>query len=162
MKKIILIITFIYFALFKAYSQNIDDKNYYIYNLIKYSYFEKQQSEYIMFIYDDEEFTKSLNIYFKDKKMNNKTITISNITNLDNNIKCNILFISDKKSEDLFLFKNTNDMLIITNHKNMLKYGSCINLYYKDNKLQFSISVDNLHKNNIRIDKLLINLSKRE
>lgn len=172
MKYILYILTI--FFTFNAKSQAFTEyelKAAYILNFLKFidypsSSFQALSDTIYIGVYNGIEFYNSLSEVSKNRTINNKTIKIININNINEEYvkKFHIIFIAyenkNKLLQTIEYFNNTHVLLIGNNIKNFCELGGVINFTPQYHTKRFEINVTSAQRKNITISSKLLKLAK--
>jgi uncharacterized protein DUF4154 len=103
-----------------------------------------------------------LNKMAQVKKVGERAIKVNKIMSLDALKKCNILFVSAKKSlqlNEILTKVNGQSILVITEEPGMGAKGSNINFIMKDGKLAFELNQSAFGKQNLKVSTELTRLA---
>lgn len=163
MKKFILLIIIV-FSILHANAQSYNLHPLYIYSFTRYVQWPESSSggDFEITVLGDSPIVEELNKMALVKKVGERSIKITKINSLDALKKCNILFVSAKKSIQLneALTKvNGQSVLVITEEPGLGAKGSNINFVMKDGKLAFELNQSAFIKQNLKVSTELTRLA---
>ena len=105
---------------------------------------------------------EKLMMILKGKKLYNRSIEVKEIKSIENIAGCQILYITKKESEKLKQVLDNysqNEMLIVTEDKNMAVKGAGINIIEKDQKMRFEMNNTAIKKEGLKVASQLYELA---
>lgn len=163
MKKIILLIIIV-FSLLHAKAQSYNLHPLYIYSFTRYVQWPDAYNtgDFEITVLGESPITEELNKMAQVKKVGERNIKVNKILSLDALKKCNILFVSAKKSlqlNEVLAKVNGQPILVITEEPGMGAKGSNINFIIKDGKLAFELNQSAFSKQNLKVSTELTRLA---
>ena len=163
MKKIILLIIIV-FSLLEAKAQSYNLHPLYIYSFTRYVQWPEAYNggDFEITVFGESPIIDELNKMAQVKKVGERAIKVNKILTLDALKKCNILFVSAKKSlqlNDILAKVNGQSILIITEEPGLGAKGSNINFIMKDGKLAFELNQSAFNKQNLKVSTELTRLA---
>ena len=148
----------------------IDDKDettvkaLFVYNFTKYIEWPEQNisQQFRIGILGESAINDKLSMILKGKKIYNRTVEIKEIKSLDEIGGCQILYITKNTSEKLKQVLDRysqNEMLIVTEEKNMAVKGAGINIIEKDQKIRFEMNNTAIKKAGLKVANQLYELA---
>lgn len=141
-------------------------KSIYIYNFTKYIEWPENYKEgtfVIGFIGSNSPLLTELTKMAASKKVGNQSIAINNISSVDDNTKCNIIFIHSDNSGQLaevITKSKGKSTLIVTEKPGLAEKGSAINFIIEDNKQKIELNKANIEKYKLKVASTLVSMSK--
>jgi len=134
-----------------------------IYRFTKYidwSY-SKKSGDFTIGIVGDEPFYDVLEHFVENKTVDDRRIVVKNSSTEVDFLNCDILFISEEKSNRLkSIAAITKDVsvLIVTESSGLASKGSCINFSVVNDHLKLEINKNNIEQRNLNIATELLSL----
>lgn len=119
-------------------------------------------SRFLICVTGKSEIKEKLQSTLKGRRILDKPVEIKEISRPEEADGAQIVYISKGRGENAQLFIDdlyNKSVLIITEEKNMIQKGSCINLIQKDGKLRFELSETNLRNKGLRVSNQLSGLA---
>ncbi len=166
MRRILILMGFLVVGSFSTFSQTELGKAqaFFIYNfsrLIKWPA-NYSQGDFVVGIYGNSATYQDLLTLAKDKMVGSQKFVVKRFTSLDDIVDCHILFIaSDKKSSINSVLAKVKDKhtLIISEANGLNDLGSAIDFLIVDNKLRFTMNVQNAEKYDLIVSNSLKNMA---
>lgn len=120
-------------------------------------------NEFVITVLGQNPFGDLLEEVYKDKKIKEKKVVVNNIGSIAELKKCDILFISKMKLNDLkkvLSYVDKSPVLTISDTDGFAEAGCFINLYEFENKLRFEINQKSMQSMGFKIDYRLLRVSK--
>lgn len=138
-----------------ANGQNYDKYTIYIYSFTRYIQWpdSHNQGDFEILVLGDSPIIEKLKAMANHKKIGDRSITVTKISNISEIKKCNMLFLPADKStmlNDVLRKADAQGMLIITEQSGLGSQGSCINFTTKDGKLVFELNKIAITKQNLK------------
>ncbi len=154
MKKALFLVIFSLVS-FLASSQNYDQYTIYIYSFTRYIQWPEShnQGDFEILVLGDSPLIEKLKAMANHKKIGDRAITVTRISEISQIKKCNMLFLPTDKSamlNDVLRKTDALAMLIITEQAGLGSQGSCINFTTKDGKLAFELNKIAIAKQNLK------------
>jgi len=133
----------------------------FVYNFTKYIDWPPKQGNFIISVLGTDPIAGELKGIASKKKVGQTSIEVKNIRTIGDIGNCNILYVSDSKSDALpqvLLQAKENNILVITENKDACKSGSCINFVSSGGKITYEISKKNIETNGLKVSGDLIQL----
>jgi len=148
------------FVKFGSVDMNSKIKAVFIYNFTKYIEWPKayRQGNFVIGMMGDSPLYEELIKMAKVKKVANQSLQILKFNDVEEIKKCQILFISKTKSEELrSVIKKvkTNSTLIVTENEGLVDEGAGINFVVKDNRQKFELNKANVESHKLKISSTL-------
>jgi len=161
-KGILIFLVLIGFHLTNAQSYNLHPL--YIYSFTRYVQWPDAyaQGDFEIMVLGDSPLIDELNKMAQVKKVGDRPIKVTKISNLAGFKKCNILFLPSRKSGELpdVLAKIANQpTLLITEDPGLGVKGSNINFVLKDGKLAFELNQSSFNKQGLKVSNELTRLA---
>jgi hypothetical protein len=119
-------------------------------------------NRFVICVTGKSEIKEKLQATLKGRRILDKTVEIKEISKPEEAEGAQILYISKGRMETAQPFIDdlcNKPVVIITEDRNMIQKGSCINLIQKDGKLRFELSETNLRNKGIRVSNQLSGLA---
>jgi hypothetical protein len=147
-----------------ANAQNYKLHSVFIFSFARYVIWPEgyNQGDFEILVMGDSPIVGALEEMAKAKKVGERTIKVTKITNPSEIRKCNILFIPSSKSSQLndVMSKVSNQsILVITEEPGLGAKGSVINFIMKEGKLAFELNQSAVAKQNFKIANELSRLA---
>ena len=147
-----------------------DDQNEYtvkalfIYNFTKYVEWPEQNisPQFKIGVLGESPIVEKLTLILKGKKIYNRTIEVNEIKNIDEAADCQIIFISKNASDKLKPYLDRfsqNEILIVTEDRNMAEKGAGINIIEKDQRMKFEMNDTAIKKAGLKVANQLYELA---
>jgi hypothetical protein len=166
MKKLIVIIGLFTLTLsVQAQSENYKFKCLFINNFIKNIKWPDSEAnmDFMIGVLEDDVAYKEVEEFFRNRTINNRTIKITRITNINNFSYCHVLFIPNNSKASLnTILTKTNEIscLLITEKEGWAKKGSMINFVSMDDGgLKYELNYAATEKHNIKVPNSIVSLS---
>jgi hypothetical protein len=118
---------------------------------------------FVLGIVGDNPFGTVLDKLYATQKIKNKKVQILYISNLNDILKCNIIFISKSKANDLLkilLLTKNQPILTVSDTNGFAENGVLINFFFEENKIRFEINETAVKNSELSISYLLYNVAK--
>jgi len=172
-KRIYIVILFVVILLSSFYTVQKNDveeyvaKAAFIYNFTKFVEWnnDANSESFVIGVVGESPIYSALTNIASTKKINNKKIEVVKCKTTDvENCHCQILFVPEnigtKEFKDFLSALSTKNVLVITEHKGYLDYGSAINFLIVDNHIKFEINLTSLNKCNLKASAQLLKLAQ--
>jgi hypothetical protein len=119
-------------------------------------------SDFVITVLGQNIFGTTLEELYKDKKIKDRKVTVNYLTANQNPGKCDILFISKMKINDLkqvLTYLKGMPVLIVSDTEGFAEAGCFINMYEFENKLRFEINQKEMQDAGFKIDYRLLRVS---
>jgi hypothetical protein len=160
MKRLLILMFFIFTISFPGFSQITNAQAMFLYNfsrLIKWPE-TNSQSDFVFGVFGNQEVYNSLVTITSGKKVGTQPIVVKLFNNPKEITSCHVIFISNNKldqfNEVLGRMQNKSS-LIVTEKQGMISSGSTIDFVVADNKLRYMVSEENARKNNLVLSRNL-------
>ena len=131
-----------------TYSQQSKFKALILYNFTKYIEWPNiKANEFVISVLDNKELSEELRSIAKVKGVGANKLVIKDISNLDEAGNCQIVYIPQKRINDLVKCiskSHDQNVLIVTEVENGCQKGAGINIIAEGGKLNFEIKKDNI------------------
>jgi hypothetical protein len=160
MKRLVLLILFIFAASFSGFSQISNAQAMFLYNfsrLIKWPE-SGTQTEFVFGVLGNQEVYNNLVTITNGKKVGTQSIVVKYFKDSREITACQVIFVANNKlaqfNEVLGKVQNKSS-LIVTEKQGMISSGSTIDFVVADNKLRYMVSEENARKNNLVLSRNL-------
>ena len=138
-----------------ANGQNYKQYTIFIYSFTRYIQWPEayNQGEFEILVMGDSPLVEELKALAQSKKIGERSIKVTKISNASEIKKCNMLFVPVERSDKLkeVLQKvDTQSVLVITEQSGLGAQGSCVNFITKEGKLAFELNQSALTKQNLK------------
>ena len=166
MRRFLFLVGFLLIGSFSTFSQTEVGKAqaFFIYNfsrLIKWPA-NYSQGEFIVGIFGNTTTYNDLQTLTKDKMVGSRKFVVKKFSSLDDISDCHILLIaSDRKSNINKVVSKLRDKhtLIISETKGLNDLGSAIDFLVVDNKLRFTMNIQNAEKYDLIVSRSLLDMA---
>lgn len=113
-------------------------------------------------IIGENPFGNQINTFFNKRKIKNRQVEVTEIKNIANINKFDLVFVSNTKNNDINTIVNTangNPVLLIGDGLDFAKKGIHINYVLKDESLKFAINLSQLKKTKLVVDSNLLKIA---
>jgi hypothetical protein len=115
--------------------------------------------EFVIGVYDEDEFYDILNTVFKEKSIKEHKVRIISVKFPEQINTCNICYISSKAKSSINKFidsANSSGVLLISETPGFSKAGVHINFYIEEEKLKFEINEKSMVSGGFKVSYLLL------
>ncbi len=160
MKKVYLLLLFLFGAIMWAAPQVSDTQAMFIYNfsrLVKWPA-GTSQGDFVIGVVGNSSTYESLVKYTSTKTVGSQKIVVKKFSNPEDITNCNILFVSSSKSSQMDVINNKvrgMNTLIVGEKKGLTESGAAINFLIVGDKLKFELNKGNIDKYNLVVSKSL-------
>lgn len=115
-------------------------------------------------IYGADPFGKDLDKLMKKKRVNERSVTIYRISNLDQLEQCQLIFISHSEIDSLTSVIDTlrnKPILTVADSPDAARRGATINLAVKDNKVTFEVNLSMVRKAGLNLNAQLLRFATK-
>ena len=163
MKKILLV-SIILLGAKIGFSQNYKLHSVYMYSFTRYILWPDayNQGDFEILVLGDSPILEELKSMAQAKKVGDRAIKVSKISNPSDIRKCNMLFVTASKSgkiDDILLKVGTQSILVISEEAGLGAKGSNINFIVKDGKLVFELNQGTINKQSLKVSSELSRLA---
>jgi hypothetical protein len=119
--------------------------------------------EFIIGVVGSDSFSEVLENVYKDEKIKNKRVKVVTITDTQEAIDCDLLYIPRIRISELEIVLNQikgNAILTISDSDGFAEQGCFINFYENENKLRFEVNQRGMQEEGFNIDYRLLRVSK--
>lgn len=123
----------------------------------------KDTSIFIIGVYQDEAFARTLEKAFHDKQIRNHPVRIIAIEDPESVIKCHLCYLSVRNTDlirKIIETANLNGVFLVSDFRGAGIAGTHINFYIEDEKLKFEVNKSSVDKGKFRISSVLLKSSK--
>ncbi|MBZ0180598.1 MAG: YfiR family protein [Melioribacteraceae bacterium] len=135
----------------------------YIYNFTKFLEWPQNESEnFYIYVLGNNPLTEPLEVIAEKEKILNKSIIVSEITEIEKITPGSIVFIDSKfqsKSNDISALASEKNILTVSSFNDAVEKGMCINFVLDDKKLRFEINLKALENAGIKPNSKLLSLA---
>ncbi|MFN5458896.1 MAG: YfiR family protein [Bacteroidota bacterium] len=161
-----IVVLFLYSVGTKLKAQDKDYKAYslFVYNFMKYTEWPEENSkgDFVLVIYGNSKIEKELKNLAAQKKLKGRNIQIKCLSNIDESLDCNLIYISDEKSQavkDIILRMKTKSVLIVGEREGLASKGASLSFAELENdELSFDINKKALEIHKLKISSSLLKL----
>ncbi len=163
MKKILLV-SIILLGAQLSFSQNYKLHSVYMYSFTRYILWPDayNQGDFEIMVLGDSPILEELKAMAQAKKVGERPIKITKISNPADIRKCNMLFVPASKAgkiDEILLKVGTQSILVISEEAGLGAKGSNINFIVKDGKLVFELNQGTINKQNLKVSSELSRLA---
>ncbi len=163
MKKILLV-SIILLGAQLSFSQNYKLHSVYMYSFTRYILWPDayNQGDFEILVLGDSPIFEELKTMAQAKKVGDRVIKVTKISNPADVRKCNMLFVPASKSgkiADVLAKVADQSILVITEEAGLGAKGSNINFIIKDGKLVFELNQGSINKQNLKVSSELSRLA---
>ncbi|MEO7988233.1 MAG: YfiR family protein [Chryseolinea sp.] len=147
-----------------GFSQNYKLHSVYMYSFTRYILWPDayNQGDFEIMVLGDAPILEELKAMAQAKKVGDRPIKITKISNPADIRKCNMLFVPTSKSgkiDEVLLKVGTQSILVISEEAGLGAKGSNINFIVKDGKLVFELNQGAINKQNLKVSSELSRLA---
>ena len=162
--KRILLVSIILLSAQLGFSQNYKLHSVYMYSFTRYILWPDayNQGDFEILVLGESPIFEELKAMAQAKKVGDRAIKVSKISNPADIRKCNMLFVPSAKSdkiEDVLTKIGTQSILVISEGPGLGAKGSNINFIVKDGKLVFELNQGTINKQNLKVSSELSRLA---
>ncbi|NMM48746.1 YfiR family protein [Marinigracilibium pacificum] len=146
---------------FNGEAQNEKIKTAFLYQFSRYIQWPAQNSSFVYGVYGDGPIYNALANMAKTRSGSSQNFKVVKITNLDDALNCNILFVTDQIN-DIDAVKQTigkSPTLVVSEKDGFGKKGSEINFTNKQGKLRFELNTKSAEEKGLMVSGELKNLA---
>jgi hypothetical protein len=163
MKKILLVSIFLLTAQL-SFSQNYKLHSVYMYSFTRYVLWPDayNQGDFEILVLGDSPILEELKTMAQAKKVGERSIKVTKISNPNDIRKCSMLFVPAAKSgkiDEVLAKVGTQSILVITEEAGLGAKGSNINFIVKDGKLVFELNQGTINKQSLKVSSELSRLA---
>ena len=163
MKKTLLV-SIILLSVQLGFSQNYKLHSVYMYSFTRYILWPDayNQGDFEILVLGDSPILEELKAMAQAKKVGDRVIKVSKISNPSDIRKCSMLFVPSSKSSkiaEVLAKVSTQSILVITEEVGLGAKGSNINFIVKDGKLVFELNLEAINKQNLKVSSELSRLA---
>ncbi len=163
MKKILLVSIFL-LSVQLSFSQNYKLHSVYMYSFTRYILWPEaySQGDFEILVLGDSPILEELKTMAQAKKVGDRTIKVTKISNPNDIHKCSMLFVPAAKSgkiDEVLAKVGTQSILVITEEAGLGAKGSNINFIVKDGKLVFELNQGAINKQGLKVSSELSRLA---
>lgn len=163
MKKILLVLIVLLSAQL-SFSQNYKLHSVYMFSFTRYILWPDayNQGDFEIMVLGDAPILDELKAMAQAKKVGDRAIKITKISNPADIRKCNMLFVPASKSgkiDEILLKVGTQSILVISEEAGLGAKGSNINFIVKDGKLVFELNQGTINKQSLKVSSELSRLA---
>ncbi len=163
MKKI-LFVSIILLSAQLGFSQNYKLHSVYMYSFTRYILWPEayNQGDFEILVLGDSPILEELKSMAQAKKVGDRAIKVSKISNPSDIRKCSMLFVPASKSgkiADVLAKVGSQSILVITEEVGLGAKGSNINFIVKDGKLVFELNQEAINKQSLKVSSELSRLA---
>lgn len=141
-------------------------KGMFVYNFTKYIDWSNstQGANFSIAVYGKSAIYQSLQQIASNKKINNKSIVVRQVTHAHEAMDCQIIFIPRTNNpvlHETIEVLGSKGILIITEDKDMALKGSCINIITIDGKIKFELNETAVRRDGLKVASQLESLAIR-
>lgn len=124
----------------------------------------KQDDDFILGLYAQQDVVDIFNEYYSNKKLNNKTVKVLSIGTVEHPGLCDAIFMTDIDKEQLaeiMLNVDGKATLLFSENKGFDKKGVHVNFFIYNRKVRFTVNLTTTKQAGFEINSLLLNYAKR-
>ena len=134
-----------------------------IVGLIRWNADVSNETEWVYGVLGDEESFDLMTKVYKVKKIQNKKVTITNVTEEKIDSSIDVLYVGkhyEGSLKALLQKAQKYSILVITSNDGFGEQGSHINFFFENKKLRFEINLVSLRKAQLDVNSFLLNYAK--
>jgi len=156
---------FLFFLVSSVYAQNEIHKNYvlYIFHIAKYIDWQNQGDVFKIVVLGNSPLTNMMTTSYKNKKLKNSSIQVSQTNSLEDIEYCHILFLPKNQKQFLNDIKKKfadKPVLIISEFEDAAQMGAAINFVTdQDNNVKFELNRKTVKQAGLKLNNSLLALA---
>jgi hypothetical protein len=163
MKKLLLLLSFIFLELHNGYAQSEKFKALFMYNFTKYIEWPAaaRQGDFIIAILGTSPMAKELEIIAGKQKVGSQSIQVKTFNSVDEIDNCQILYLPSAKSTSLAQViekLSGKSVLLVTDKEGLASQGACINYIKDGDRIKYELNRKNIEKRGMVVNSSLVTL----
>jgi hypothetical protein len=163
MKKLLLVLSLIFFGLHVCHAQSEKFKALFMYNFTKYIEWPAtvRQGDFVIGILGSSPMAKELEIIAGKQKVGSQNIMVKTFNSINEIDNCQILYVPPTKSSSIAQIIEKlagKSVLVVTDKEGLATQGACINYVQDGDRIKYELNRKNIEKRGMVVNSALVTL----